>query len=219
MNETKDSGVLELAAEGALHSSGELTGVLPAGAPALENISKSPHSISWPHAPTHRLSETGVYMVTAGTYLKQRLFHDGARLRMLHNALLTIAAKHAWRLEAWAVFPNHYHFIAHAPENAGKLNVFLRELHSRTAVALNRQDGASGRKVWHNYWDTQLTHEASYLARLHYVHDNPVKHEVAPVANQYPWCSAAWFERTATSSQVKTIYAFKINGVHVKDDF
>ncbi len=138
---------------------------------------------------------------------------------MLHNALLAIADKHAGRLEAWSVFPNHYHFIAHAPVDAGTLVIFLRELHSRTAVALNRQDGTRGRKVWHNYWDTQLTHEASYLARLHYVHQNPVKHGVAVIANQYPWCSAAWFERTATPAQVKTIYSFKTDRIHIQDDF
>ena len=158
-------------------------------------------------------------MVTSGTYRKQHLFHDGSRLGMLHNALLTIAGKHEWRLEAWVVFSNHYHFIAHAPEDAGTLSVFLRELHSRTAIALNRQDGAPGRKVWHNYWDTQLTYEASYFARLHYVHHNPVKHGVVLAANQYPWCSAAWFERTAAPAQVKTIYSFKIDSIHVQDDF
>jgi len=175
--------------------------------------------IPWPHAPTHRLTETGTYMVTAGTYRKQHLFPDGAPLKMLHDALLHIADKYAWRLEAWAVFSNHYHFIAAAPEDASTLTTFIRELHSRTAVALNRYDAISNRKVWQNYWDTQLTHEASYLARLNYVHQNPVKHGMVPVASQYPWCSAAWFERMATPAQVKTVYGFKTDRVEVQDDF
>ena len=34
----------------------------------------------------------------------------------------------------------------------------------------------------------------SYLARLNYVHQNPVKHGLVRVANQYRWCSAAWLE-------------------------
>lgn len=188
-------------------------------APALKSGGKPPHSTSWPHAPTHRLTETGVYMITSGTYQKQLYFQDGPRLKMLHEALLSIASKHAWRLEAWAVFPNHYHFIAHAPKDAATLTAFLRELHSRTAVALNRHAGTPGRKVWHNYWETRLTHEKSYLARLRYVHQNPVKHGVATVANQYPCCSAAWFERTATAAQVKTIYSFKTDQLHVDDDY
>jgi len=64
-----------------------------------------------------------------------------------------------------------------------------------------------------------LTFERSWLARLNYVHQNPVKHGVVPVANQYPWCSAAWFERTASPAQVKTIYSFKTDRVNVYDDF
>ena len=95
----------------------------------------------------------------------------------------------------------------------------MRELHSRTAIALNRHDGTPGRKIWHNYWDTRLTQEKSYLARLHYVHQNPVKHGVVTDASLYPCCSAAWFERTATPAQVKTIYSFKTDQLHVNDDF
>lgn len=188
-------------------------------APAVKSGGKPPHSTPWPHAPTHRLTETGTYMVTAGTYRKQRLFRDGPPLQMLHDALLTVADKYSWRLEAWAIFPNHYHFIAAAPADADTLTTFIRELHSRTAIALNHHDAMPKRKVWHNYWDTQLTHEASYLARLNYVHQNPVKHGVVPVAAHYPWCSAAWFERTATPAQVKTIYSFKTDRVHVQDDY
>jgi putative transposase len=73
--------------------------------------------------------------------------------------------------------------------------------------------------VWHNYWDKQLTYEKSYLARLNYAHQNAVKHGLVRVANQYPWCSAAWFERTARPAQVKTIYAFKTDSLKVMDDF
>jgi putative transposase len=177
-----------------------------------------PHAM-WPHAPVHRLTETGVYMVTAATYRKQPLFHGDSVLRMLHNALLTIAANYDWRLEAWAVFPNHYHFVAAAPADAGTLTLLIRELHSRTAIALNRHDAQPKRKVWHNFWDTQLTHQVSYLARLNYVHQNAVKHGVVPVAADYPWCSASWFERTATPAQVKTIHALKTDRVRVQDDF
>jgi putative transposase len=188
--------------------------------PIKDSGSKLPHStLPWPHAPTHRLTETGIYMVTAGTYKKQLLFDDNRTLKMLHDALLTIASDQEWRLEAWAVLPNHYHFIAAAPADAGTLKALIRELHSRTAVALNRYHAMPERKVWHNYWDTRLTNEASYLARLNYVHQNPVKHRVVPVAADYPWCSAAWFERTATPAQVKTIYAFKTDRIRVQDDF
>jgi putative transposase len=76
-----------------------------------------------------------------------------------------------------------------------------------------------GRKVWFNFWDTKLTSERSYLARLNYVHQNPVKHGLVTMANQYRWCSAAWFERVASPAMVKTIYGFKTDKLKIYDDF
>jgi len=46
-----------------------------------------------------------------------------------------------------------------------------------------------------------------------------VKHGLVAVANQYRWCSAAWFEQVASPAQVKTIYSFKTDRVNVIDDF
>ncbi len=80
-------------------------------------------------------------------------------------------------------------------------------------------DQVPGRQVWHNFWETRLTFEKSYFARLNYTHHNAVKHGLVRVANQYPWCSAGWFERTATPVEVKTIYGFKTDRLQVGDDF
>ena len=55
--------------------------------------------------------------------------------------------------------------------------------------------------------------------RLNYGHRNALEHGLVPVANQYPWCSAAWFERTASPVQVRTIYRFKVEQLKVEDDF
>jgi putative transposase len=176
----------------------------------------------WPHAPVHKLSHRGAYMVTAGTYLKEHHFCGARRLRVLHRGLLRVALDFGWQLEAWAVFSNHYHFVAQSPEGvhgAESLAKMLGTLHEKTSKWVNRLDGAPGRNVWHNFWDTQLTYEKSYLARLNYVHQNAVEHGLVAVANQYPWCSAGWFERTARPSMVKTIYRFKTNRLRIFDDY
>ena len=176
-------------------------------------------SKDWPHAPVHRLSEHGVYMVTAGTLYKRPLFNTGDKLDLLQRFLLSLSKQSSWQLEAWAVLANHYHFVARGSSQSVPLSDFLHELHSTTAGELNLLEGKKGRSIWYNYWDTRLTFQHSYLARLSYVHRNPVKHGLVPVANQYRWCSAAWFERTASPAQVKTIYRFKIDQLRVQDDF
>jgi putative transposase len=176
----------------------------------------------WPHAPTHQLAEQGAYFVTAATYEKQHHFRGAQRLCVLHRGLLTVTGEFGWKLEAWAVFSNHYHFIAHSPENrpnASNLKTMLSKLHVKTAGWVNKLDNQPGRTVWFNFWDTRLTRQRSYFARLNYVHQNPVKHGLVPVASQYPWCSAAWFERTASPAIVKSIYRFKTDRISLEDKF
>jgi putative transposase len=204
---------------------------LPAGelhkaSESLSNFKKRPNppapqerdKTDWPHAPKHQLAESGTFMVTTGTYQKAHLFNTAERLDLFEQHLLSTAHRYEWCLEAWAVFSNHYHFVGYT-NGKNQLRDFLTELHANTARELNRLDAALGRKVWHNFWDKQLTFEKSYLARLNYVDQNAVKHGLVRMANEYKWCSAAWLERTATPAQVKTIYGFKIDQLKVSDEF
>ena len=177
--------------------------------------------VSWPHAPTHLLAAGGTYFVTASTYQRAHHFRGKERLKVLHRGLLTVTHDYGWDLEAWAVFSNHYHFIAHSPPkaDASSLSDMLSVLHAKTSSWINRKEAVPGRQVWFNFRETRLTFQRSYLARLNYVHQNPVRHGLVHVASHYPWCSAGWFERSASAAIVKSIYRFKIDRLQVMDDF
>jgi putative transposase len=54
----------------------------------------------WPHAPTHRLSEHGTFLVTAGTLYKEHHFRTPQRLGLLQAKLLELARQYGWQLEA-----------------------------------------------------------------------------------------------------------------------
>ena len=71
--------------------------------PTTKDISQEAPPKDWPHAPVHRLSENGIYFVTAGTLHKQRLFDTPAKRDLLERMLLSLAKKCVWQLEAWAV--------------------------------------------------------------------------------------------------------------------
>ncbi len=120
----------------------------------------------WPHAPIHRIDSDGIYMVTGATLRNVHLFNTAEKLSLLESDLLSLAKQYQWHLEAWAVFVNHYHLIARGQPDASRLDAFLKHLHSNTARDLNRIDDLIGRQVWYNFWDTKLTFERSYLARL-----------------------------------------------------
>ncbi len=186
---------------------------------AFESGDTSPHSTAWPHGPVHRLDETGVYMVTAGTYQKKHYLNTPQRLELVMRKLFECIEEFGWELLAWAVLSNHYHFMARAVGDPRTLRRVVSKLHMTTAKTLNREDGTPGRRVWFQYWDSRITFERSYLARLNYVHHNPVHHATVPDATTYRWCSAAWFEQVAPPAFVKMVKRFKIDQVQVPDDF
>jgi len=175
--------------------------------------------MNWPHAPEHWLFEPGVYIVTAGTYHKLPYLSSPSRLDFFLESLFDRASEFGWKLHAWAVLANHYHFVAASPSDPGTLPKLLGKLHMQTAKQLNLWDNTPGRKVWFQFWDSHITFERSYLARLNYVHQNPVRHGLIPLAENYRWCSAAWFAGNASPVFVKTVKSFKTERLEVPDDF
>ena len=143
--------------------------------------------------------------MTAGTYRKVPHLNSPQRLDFVQTSLFEYAKEFGWNLRAWAVLTNHYHFVAASPPNPRTLREFLGKLHMQTAKQLN-------------FWDSHITFERSYLARLNYVHCNPARHRIVPLAENYKWCSAAWFAQNAPPAFVKTVKSFKTDRVNVPDD-
>ena len=174
---------------------------------------------SWPHAPPHYFTAHGTYIITAATLHRKRLFDTGLKLDLLRDTTFEMARNYALVLQAWAFFANHYHLVASFENTKVTHRDFVRHLHRELSMRLKRVNGTSGCRVMYEFWDTRLTFEKSWLARLNYVHQNPVKHGIVAFANQYPWCSAAWFESNARQSFVKSVHSFKTDQVNVPDDF
>ncbi len=167
----------------------------------------------------HALSESGGFMVTCGTYKKVHILNTPEKRTLFRDMLFEQANKFGWHLHAWAIMANHYHFVALSPEDAATLKPMITALHKWSSWKLNKIDKTEGRKVWHNYWDTRITHQTSWFARLRYVHQNPVHHRVIGNAANYRWCSQAWLEHNANRSFVNTLARFKTDNVNVLDDF
>ena len=73
--------------------------------------------------------------------------------------------------------------------------------------------------MWYQFRETQLTYEKSWLARLNYVNQNAVHHGLVREATQYPYCSAAWFEREAEPGFYRAVTMIKTDRLNVQDDY
>ncbi len=161
---------------------------------------------TYKHNPPHLFRPNAVYMVTGSTYGGRFFLNTDAKKQHFCETLFERTDLLGWKLEAWAVLSNHHHFIAQAPEDATTLKSLMQAVHSISAIEVNKIDSQSGRKVWYNYWDTCINNEESYLARLRYVHMNPVKHGIVENAEDYPFCSYRWFIETADPDFVKRVF-------------
>jgi putative transposase len=171
------------------------------------------------HAPSHLFLPNALYIVTAATYQKLRLFDTPAKRDFMVQKLFEEADRQEWRLEAWAVMANHYHFVARASSDPAALRAMIQALHSRSAIGLNAMNEEHRQRVWYQYWDSCITYERSYFARLNYVHTNPVKHGIVANAGDYPWCSMAWFLRNADENHRRSVLAACSDGISIRDDF
>jgi putative transposase len=171
------------------------------------------------HNPPHYFVPNAMYIVTGAILHKQHLLSDNKRKEFVLQTLIQRSDLLGWQLQAWAILNNHYHFIAQAPEDVHTLEKLIRQVHSITAIELNRQDSTPGRQVWNNYWDTCLTYEKAYLARLRYVHENPVKHGLAENATDYPYCSYKWFLENGDEVLKEQVFQQPIDKVKIFDDF
>jgi putative transposase len=171
------------------------------------------------HAPPHLFRHGSIYMITASTRKGEHHLGTRGSRRFVCYTLLHQTEMSGWSIEAWAVMTNHYHCIMRAPETGSDMAALVRSIHSITARYINRADGTPGRRVWSNYWDTCITHERSYLARLHYVHTNAVRHGLALRPEDYPFCSYHWFLRTADPQFRERVLGSPVDKLNIWDDF
>lgn len=158
-----------------------------------------PLYIAHHHAPPHLFVPGASYFVTARTVNREPVMQEASRRGEMLDALRFAAEQRHWSLVAWVVLNNHYHCILQAPDDSARsLSSLIEAAHKYTSRRWNALDRTVGRKVWYQYRDTCLTHEASFLARLNYIHFNPVKHKLVPRPELYEFSSyREWRDRDA----------------------
>src|SRR5437867_1793129 len=117
---------------GAVHGAGALRGAEAWLPQSKKEGTVEPQSSRWHHSPLHIFVPNTLYMVTASTLYKRHVFRGDDRLQLLRDTLLEAALAYGWLLQAWAMFSNHYHFIAQSSDDATTLKKMIQHLHSQT---------------------------------------------------------------------------------------
>lgn len=176
---------------------------------------------TYKHNPPHLFIPNTKYFVTGAILNHYKLLHSEKAKEKLFDYILKSAAHFDWNLEAWVILDNHYHLMLNAPENAETLSLLIGNIHRYSAIWLNKNVKVpdSALKIWHNYWDTCVTYEKSYYARLNYIWFNPVKHGY--VDGPEKWKFGSYYERFKLEKEylIRVNKDFPCDKVKIVDDF
>lgn len=142
------------------------------------------------HSPPHTRQTKGLYLLSATCYEhKPWIGQSAGRMDWFAAELLEVFKSHTVRIYAWALLPNHYHALV-LTEDFPALMHALGRLHGRSSRQWNREDDATGRKVWFNALERAINGDAHHIRAIHYVFHNPVKHGHVARWEEWKWSSA-----------------------------
>jgi REP element-mobilizing transposase RayT len=152
-----------------------------------------------------------VLFITSVVNARLRLFLDPALARIVLGALAFLQPD-SMRLLAFALMPDHLHWLALFPEGVDPTRT-VRRLHSFTAHAIlarlaedGRCDdlaclgmpgvGDRNRRLWMPPYPKHVTSWRFLLEKVEYIHNNPVAKawRLAADRDAYPWSSAAFYD-------------------------
>ena len=110
--------------------------------------------------------------------------------------------------------------MTNAPDNAETLSQVINNFHKFSALWIKKHCliGENPKHIFYNYWDTCITYEGSYFARINYLWFNAVKHGYVEDATQ--WKFGSFYERTKKWKNVKRIVEqYPFDNLKIDDDF
>ena len=172
------------------------------------------------HTPPHLYRPGAKYFITASTFARARILDDKVKEKLLQS-LMEACRNYTWELEDWVILDNHYHIMVTSSEDRTNLSAFVNEYHKFTALFIKKNaiTTTSLPKIFNNYWDTCITFEKSYYARLNYLYHNPVKHGYVKNAEDYIWGSYYHRYRRTKEYVEKLNIDYPFDRVEVEDDY
>jgi len=133
-------------------------------------------------------------MISASTRRRARLLAAEQAKALFRDGLRSVALRMGLRLKAWVVLDDHYHLLLRSGRGMD-VPRFCAQFHGLTARQVNLMDGALGRRVWDNYWDSCVRSEADLWVRFNYIHLNPVKHGYVAHPEDWAYSSYDYYRR------------------------
>ena len=147
-----------------------------------------------------------LHFITCSCYRRKSLFREAAKRDRFLEILEQVRKRYRFVVVGYVVMPEHIHLLISEPE-VGTPSTVMQVVKQRSARALlpkhkkvdARQTYLFGEPsarapFWQaRFYDFNVWTDKKKVEKLRYMHQNPVKRELVPVAEQWPWSSYRFY--------------------------
>ncbi len=139
---------------------------------------------------SHRIIFPGaIYHVYDRGNEKMRIFKDDLERKAFLQFLRTVKERYKFKLHAYALMPNHYHFLMEPDEIP--LSKIMQVFKTKYSHYFNFRNNRVGH-LFEGRYKAKLVENNEYLEQaLCYIHLNPVKSRLVESIDDYTWSSHA----------------------------
>ena len=131
-----------------------------------------------------RASRPGTFFITSGTYNRRRLFQVERNAELLIETLQHYRAEGHYKLHAFVIMPDHIHLLLTPHETLERTIGLIKGGFSHRL--------ASKLPVWQRgFTDHRIRNPEEFEIRRTYIHQTPVRANLVPSPELYPFSSAS----------------------------
>jgi putative transposase len=160
-----------------------------------------------------RRAPGGTYFFTVVTENRAPILCGDLARNLLHNAIRAAQATRPFTLAAMVLLPDHLLAMWELPDGDDNYStrwsaikaVFTRDWLAAGGAEASRSQSRlahRNRGVWQRrFWEHEIRDADDFERHLHYIHYNPVKHELATCPHQWQWSTfQRWINQDAYGS-------------------
>jgi putative transposase len=116
--------------------------------------------------------------ITCVTHNRIPYLESGTQIKSFWQVLTNVQKIHPFHLFAYALLPDHFHWIMRVSEATSNFSTVLQSVKRNYTLELKRvEEISTPLVVWQpRFWDHVIRDEEDFSRHFDYIHYNPVKH-------------------------------------------
>ncbi len=132
------------------------------------------------------------YFITSITKSRFPLFKNQAAVYLLIRVITLNKIPLQYKVYGFIIMPDHFHIIIHPFGNHNISNI-MKNIKANFSRSYNIQINTQG-SIWQKgFYDEGVRSEQMLNNFLAYIHNNPIKHDIAENINEYAYSSYGYY--------------------------